>query len=258
MQLTGLHHLTAVTADAPGNHRFYTRTLGMRLVKKTVNQDDVSAYHLFYADGIASPGSDITFFDWPVARERRGTHSISRTGLRVPGAASLACWSERLRELGVRSGEIDGARRARDARPRGRRGAAPEPRGGRRQGGAAIPWRGARCRPSTRSAASGRSASACPTLRPTDAVLTAVMGMRAVRGVPRPDGAARSHVYEMGAGGAAAELHVAVEPGLAGGRSRARAACTTSPSAVPMPTTRRGPTACGGARMPSSGPVDRF
>ncbi len=65
MQLSGIHHLTAVSADAPGNKSFYTETLGMRLVKKTVNQDDVSAYHLFYADGIAAPGSDLTFFDFP-------------------------------------------------------------------------------------------------------------------------------------------------------------------------------------------------
>ena len=63
MQLTGIHHLTAITADARRNHDFYTRTLGMRLVKKTVNQDDTSAYHLFYGDGEATPGSDITFFD---------------------------------------------------------------------------------------------------------------------------------------------------------------------------------------------------
>jgi len=82
MQLTGLHHLTAVSADAPGNHRFYTGTLGLKLVKRTVNQDDVSAYHLFYGDGIASPGSDITFFEWPVGRERRGTNAITRTALR--------------------------------------------------------------------------------------------------------------------------------------------------------------------------------
>ncbi len=61
LELTGLHHLTAITADAPGNRRFYTDTLGLRLVKKTVNQDDTSAYHLFYADGLASPGTDITF-----------------------------------------------------------------------------------------------------------------------------------------------------------------------------------------------------
>ena len=72
MQLTGIHHLTAVSADAPGNKRFYTDTLGMRLVKKTVNQDDVSAYHLFYADGKANPGTDLTFFDFPAAPERRG------------------------------------------------------------------------------------------------------------------------------------------------------------------------------------------
>jgi catechol 2,3-dioxygenase-like lactoylglutathione lyase family enzyme len=88
MTLQGIHHLTAVTADAARNHVFYTQTLGMRLVKRTVNQDDVSAYHLFYADGLASPGSDITFFDWPVGRERRGTHSICRTHLRVAEASS--------------------------------------------------------------------------------------------------------------------------------------------------------------------------
>ena len=81
LQLGGLHHVTAITADAPGNRRFYTDTLGLRLVKKTVNQDDTSAYHLFYADGLASPGTDMTFFDWPLPRERRGTHSIARTGL---------------------------------------------------------------------------------------------------------------------------------------------------------------------------------
>ena len=96
MQLTGLHHLTAVSADAPGNRRFYANVLGMRLVKRTVNQDDPSAYHLFYADGEASPGSDLTFFDFPTGPERRGTHSITRTTLRVGGEASLRWWAERL------------------------------------------------------------------------------------------------------------------------------------------------------------------
>ena len=75
--------------------RFYTGTLGMRLVKKTVNQDDVSAYHLFYADGKATPGTDITFFDWPAAPERRGTHSIAGTGFRVAGENSLDWWRGR-------------------------------------------------------------------------------------------------------------------------------------------------------------------
>jgi glyoxalase family protein len=106
MQLTGIHHLTAVTSDAPRNHSFYTRTLGMRLVKKTVNQDDTSAYHLFYVDGEATPGSDITFFDWPVALEKRGTHSISRTGLRVAGEESLQWWKKRFENEGVTHGDI--------------------------------------------------------------------------------------------------------------------------------------------------------
>src|SRR5215218_3913747 len=105
MQLTGIHHLTAVTAKARGNLDFYTDTLGMRLVKKTVNQDDVSSYHLFYADGRGSPGTDLTFFDWPAARERRGTSSIVRTGLRVP-EDSLGYWQERLRELKAPLGEV--------------------------------------------------------------------------------------------------------------------------------------------------------
>src|SRR5690606_14897754 len=69
--------------------RFYTQVLGLRLVKKTVNQDDVSAYHLFYGDGEASPGSDITFFNWPAPPERRGSHSVIRTAFRVEGEASL-------------------------------------------------------------------------------------------------------------------------------------------------------------------------
>ena len=81
MNLTGIHHLTAVSADIRGNYRFYTQTLGMRLVKRSVNQDDVSAYHLFYADAVGSPGTDLTFFDWKMPRERRGcpkTRSRSR------------------------------------------------------------------------------------------------------------------------------------------------------------------------------------
>ena len=90
MQLTGIHHLTAVTGDAPRNHDFYTRTLGMRLVKKTVNQDDTSAYHLFYADGEATPGSDITFFDWPVTAEKRGTTASRAPAFASPGLTACA------------------------------------------------------------------------------------------------------------------------------------------------------------------------
>src|SRR4028118_483486 len=98
MDLTGIHHLTAVTANVRENYRFYTQVLGMRLVKRSVNQDDVSAYHLFYADAVGSPGTDLTFFDWNMPREQRGTRSITRTHLRVNGPAALDWWAHHLRE----------------------------------------------------------------------------------------------------------------------------------------------------------------
>src|SRR5436853_351212 len=106
MQLTGIHHLTAISAKPRENLAFYTGVLGMRLVKKTVNQDDVSAYHLFYADGKASPGTDLTFFDFPTPPERRGTNSISRTGLRVSGEKSLQYWKDRLGKAGVQAAAV--------------------------------------------------------------------------------------------------------------------------------------------------------
>ena len=92
--LHGLHHVTAITARAQANLDFYTRTLGMRLVKRTVNQDDVSAYHLFYADAIGSAGTDLTFFDWANLRPvTHGAGTVSETGLRVLGGeASLKQW----------------------------------------------------------------------------------------------------------------------------------------------------------------------
>ena len=106
MNLSGIHHLTAISAAIRENHRFYTQTLGMRLVKRTVNQDDVSAYHLFYADAKGSPGTDLTFFDWPAPRERRGTGSIVRTCLRVNGSKALDWWAGRFDEQRVQHGDI--------------------------------------------------------------------------------------------------------------------------------------------------------
>src|ERR1700709_1310682 len=111
MQLTGIHHLTGISARSRDNLAFYTGLLGMRLVKKTVNQDDVSAYHLFYADGKANPGTDLTFFDFPAAPERRGTNSIVRTGLRVAGEKTLGFLRARLGQAGGHTGgvtEVDG------------------------------------------------------------------------------------------------------------------------------------------------------
>jgi glyoxalase family protein len=103
MQLHGLHHVTAVTAQVARNVQFYTQTLGLRLVKKSVNQDDVSAYHMFYADKLGSPGTDMTFFDWPqIGPNRRGSDSIANTLFRVNGRAALDYWIVRFDELGVK------------------------------------------------------------------------------------------------------------------------------------------------------------
>jgi len=107
MQLEGLHHVTAVSAKIAGNVEFYTRVLGLRLVKKSVNQDDVSAYHLFYADKLGSPGTDMTFFDWPhIGPNVRGTDSIAGTAFRVSGEQALQFWADRFDDLGVERGEV--------------------------------------------------------------------------------------------------------------------------------------------------------
>ena len=97
MKLEGIHHVTAITADAPGNVDFYARLLGLRLVKKTVNQDDPTVYHLFYADEDGSPGADITFFEYPGARQgRAGAGMVHRVVFRVADDAALAFWADRL------------------------------------------------------------------------------------------------------------------------------------------------------------------
>lgn len=108
MQLNGIHHVTAVSARIGMNVDFYTRVLGMRLVKKSVNQDDVSAYHLFYADKVGSPGTDMTFFDWPhIGQNREGTDSIAATAFRVNGRDSLEYWQGRFTELEIASQGIE-------------------------------------------------------------------------------------------------------------------------------------------------------
>ena len=212
MQLTGIHHLTAVSADAPGNVRFYTQALGMRMVKKTVNQDDVSAYHLFYADGEARPGTDLTFFDWPTAAEKRGTHSIVRTALRVNGA-SLPWWKERLMQAAVRHQDIvtlDGRATLELEDPEGQRLALIDDGGA----GDARPWAKSPVPAEHQIRGLGPITLSVPELRATDVVLREVMGLTKVRDYPHPQSKDMIHVYQMGEGGPAAELHVAVQPRL--------------------------------------------
>jgi glyoxalase family protein len=257
MQLTGIHHLTAISADAPGNRRFYEGVLGLRLVKKTVNQDDVSAYHLFYADGRASPGTDITFFDWPVPPERRGTHSISRTSLRVAGSETLSWWQERLSEHGVKIGAIA----ERDERltldfedPEGQRLSLIDDGGV----GESHPWAESSVPPVHQIRGLGPIVLSVPGLASTDAVLTALMNMRPARTYPHPENAENTvHVYEMGEGGPAAELHVGVQPDLPPAHQGAGAVHHV---AFRIPDSDYGAWAerLNSLRIPNSGKVDRY
>jgi glyoxalase family protein len=269
MQLSGIHHLTAVTADATRNHAFYTRTLGMRLVKKTVNQDDVSAYHLFYADGRANPGTDLTFFDWPVPPERRGTRSIVRTGLRVAGQRNLEWWKTRFEQAGIAHDAIV----ERD----GRATLDFEDFEGQRlslvvddKRATGNPWDKSPVPFEHQIRGLGPITLSVPQLEPTDRVLREVLAMRRVReyeiggrssgsgglaGARKTDAAV--HVYEMGAGGPAAEVHVAVEPQLTPGRQGAG-----SVHHVAFRTTAADYKAWAERLeqlgMPTSGPVNRY
>ncbi|MCE4047763.1 MULTISPECIES: ring-cleaving dioxygenase [Bacillaceae] len=107
MNFKGIHHVSAMTAKAAQNYDFYTKTLGMRLIKKTVNQDDPSVYHLFYGDEKGNPGTELTFFEIPnLAPNKEGVSSISALSLRVPSDASLQYWVNRFDELQVTHGDI--------------------------------------------------------------------------------------------------------------------------------------------------------
>jgi glyoxalase family protein len=120
MRLDGIHHITAITADAPGNVDFYTRVLGLRMVKKTVNQDDPTVYHLFYADERGSAGSDLTFFEYPTARRgRAGAGMVHTIGYRVGSDAALDFWQARLSGEGLHVERGEG--RLRFADPEGMR-----------------------------------------------------------------------------------------------------------------------------------------
>jgi len=217
MDLLGIHHLTAVSAQIRENHRFYTQVMGMRLVKRTVNQDDVSAYHLFYADAKGNPGTDLTFFDWPVPPERRGTRSIIRTGLRVQEAATLEWWKRRFRDLGVTHGAVsdrDGRATLEFEDPEGQRLALVNDSGA---GDPPSPWERSPVPVEHQVRGLGPITISVPALAPTAMLLTRVMNMHQTREYTVDDVAKTVvHVFNMGtAAGPHAELHVAVQPTMA-------------------------------------------
>ncbi|HEU0025623.1 MAG TPA: ring-cleaving dioxygenase [Ktedonobacterales bacterium] len=217
MELTGLHHVSALTAQAANNVDFYTRVLGLRLVKKTVNQDDVSSYHLFYGDEHGNPGTEVTFFDIPYAAPLSvGSRSISRIALRVAGAETLAWWRDRFDELGVAHDAIAteagrGVLAFRD--PEGQRLALVDDTGAPLPGG--TPWaRSATPAPMGIRGLGGVTLTV-PTIEPTALVLTEVMGFRQQGTYAASEGPERDIViFGTGVGGPGAEVHVDPRPDL--------------------------------------------
>jgi glyoxalase family protein len=257
MQLTGIHHLTAISAKPRENVAFYTGLLGMRLVKKTVNQDDVSAYHLFYADGKANPGTDLTFFDFPAAPERRGTNSISRTSLRVAGEDALGYWKDRLGKAGGHVGdvtEVDGRLTLPFEDGEGQRLVLVDDGGT----GPAAPWERSPVPAEHQIRGLGPIGLNVHDCERIEQVLLSVMNMRKVRDYAAPDAPAQIHVYAMGEGGPAAELHIIEQKDLPTARQGAggvhHVAFRTPDESQYQAWAQR----LNELRVPNSGEVDRF
>ncbi len=212
MNLNGIHHVTAVSRRIGNNVDFYTRVLGLRLVKKSVNQDDVSAYHLFYADKIGSPGTDMTFFDWPmVIADRRGTDSITTTAFRVNGRAALDYWASRLAGHGVEHRGIetfDGREMLRFDDPEGQRLVLVDDRGADYEG---ETWDGTDVPAEYALRGFYAVMLSIPQLDWIDPILTQVLAFRPARTAEYPGGA-QVVIYESGEGGPGRELWVIEEP----------------------------------------------
>ncbi len=215
MELTGLHHVSAITAQAPRNVAFYTQVLGMRLVKKSVNQDDPSSYHLFYADAQGSPGTDLTFFDIPrAAPARPGVSSISRVALRVPGPDALAYWADRLAAHDVSHDTLvteDGRSVLAFCDFEGQRLALVDDQGAPVPGG--VPWPASPTPPEVSIRGLGSVTLTVRNAAPTVRVLTEVMGFRVESRYPAADAPQRDIlVMATGAGGPGAEVHIDERP----------------------------------------------
>ncbi|MFB3162267.1 ring-cleaving dioxygenase [Neobacillus sp. 179-J 1A1 HS] len=218
MELLGLHHVSILTGRAEKNYEFYTKILGMRLVKKTVNQDNTESYHLFYADGEGTPGTEVTFFDIPhLGQTYRGTSDISTISLRVINTDSLLFWKERFNQFGVEHDDIQ-KRANRDTLAfrdfEGTRIILVADNGekGVRAG---VPWQRDDIPLEHAIVGLGPVTLTVAIAEPTIGVLTEVMGFRFVGSYPSLEG---DHpdiaVYATGEGGSGAEVHIETRPDL--------------------------------------------
>jgi glyoxalase family protein len=215
MQLHGVHHVTAVTGQVKVNLAFYTNVLGLRLVKKTVNQDDVSAYHLFYADKLGTPGTDMTFFDWPqTGPNRRGTDSIVTTMFRVNGRGALEYWLKRFDAHNVIHSEIEdfaGRSLLRFEDPESQRLALVDDGGAPFEG---EPWGGADIPTEHVIRGFYGVTLSIPALRQIEPILVQLLGFERVEQHPNLDnGDETISIYAMDGGGPGREVHVIEQPG---------------------------------------------
>lgn len=216
--LSGVHHVSALSARIIESHEFYTLLLGLRPLVKTVNQDDPSMYHLFFGDAAGTPGSDITVFDMPnAAAERRGNNSFTQTTFRVSGRAALEYWAARLEEHEFPHGGIRdrGGRLALDFDdPVGTQLSLVDDGGE----GDAHPWDGSPVPARYQIRGLGHVTMTVPVLAPTEGFLTAALGLTRDRTYHLGDAYDTQrfevHVFRIGNGGAHAEVHVEVRPDL--------------------------------------------
>jgi glyoxalase family protein len=218
MQIGGLHHLTAITGNASQNVAFYTQVLGMRLVKKTVNQDDVSAYHLFYGDEIGHAGTELTFFDWAHAGlSRNGTGMISAMMLGVRGRAALEQWAQRLDAFGIEHDGITmrGTRAVLALRdPEGQRLELLDDEGKL----AGVPWQKSPVPPEMALRGLYGVRFTIKQLEHTERLLTEVLNFRRAGSYQLEPGN-EVLIFEVGPGGPGAEVHLEVRPDLPFGRA---------------------------------------
>ncbi|HTI15338.1 MAG TPA: ring-cleaving dioxygenase [Dictyobacter sp.] len=218
MELGGLHHITAITGDASLNHAFYTTILGLHLVKKTVNQDDTGAYHLFYGDATGGAGTELTFFDWPTSGPNRpGAGTVAAIAFGVRGRQALEYWVERFDTFKVTHDGIQVRDNGKVVLP------FKDPEGqqleliddeGRLQG---KPWEGSPVPVDVAIRGLYAVRITARALEPTAGFITGTLGFRQA-GTYQSDAQTTVYVYEVGPGGPGAEVHLDVRPGLKSGR----------------------------------------
>lgn len=216
MELAGIHHVTAISGSGPRNLAFYTQVLGLRLIKKTVNQDVPSTYHLFYGDEVGTPGTEMTFFEWPdVPAHGAGSGDVSSIGFVVPDRAALEWWAKRFDSLGVPHGPIE-ERAGRPVLP------FTDPEGQRLQliAGERTAWTPIKDSEVPNEVAIrgfGAVTMVVRRLAPTERLLTEILNFRRAGDYALPTGQ-HVTVFETGAGGLGTEVHVVEQPDLSPAR----------------------------------------